>query len=191
MLAPKVRTPRRMTSGAESNHARTTTPSAPLALDHRRTISALIHIIAIKLSAGSSRVYRTHFKLGTTEWRIMALLFIQPGISPQTISDTIGFDKAAISRSIKILQKRKIAVAEPDARRSRFLRVTLTEHGRQLHDRIVRVALEREQRFVSCLSKDEADVMLGLLMRLLEMVPQTNAPLSIDGPVVRSTKKPR
>jgi len=159
-------------------------------LDHRKTVSALIHIIATKLTAGSSRVYRKHFELGTTEWRIMALLFLQPGIAPQTISETIGFDKAAISRSIKILRDRGIAAIEPDPQRSRFMRITLTESGRELHDRIVKVALERERRLLSALSKTEIETLAGLLTRLHGMVPHTNAPLSIERSAKATKDKP-
>jgi DNA-binding MarR family transcriptional regulator len=165
-------------SSAEPKRRKRLPPQPKVVLDYERHVSALIQIIANKLSSGASRLWRKQFGFGTIEYRVIALLAIKPGISPQVISQAIGFDKAAISRSIKNLQERGLVAITPDAKRTRSLHVTLTDAGYTTHDKIIPLGIERERRFVSCLSKAEVELLLEILARLHKMVPHANSPVA-------------
>ncbi|MOA61019.1 hypothetical protein D3C78_1860520 [compost metagenome] len=58
-----------------------------------------------------------------------------------------------------------------DARRNT---VSLTASGRELHDRVLKVALERERRLLSGLSAEEVDTLIELLGRLHNQVNNVN-----------------
>ena len=45
-------------------------------------------------------------------------------------------------------------------------RISLTAKGAVTHDKVIAVALERERRLLSCLSKPERETLIGLLRRV-------------------------
>jgi DNA-binding MarR family transcriptional regulator len=135
-------------------------------LDLQRNVPALLVFLANKLTASASGLYRAHFGVGTTEWRVMALLAIEPDIAAKRICEVIGFDKAAVSRTIQLLRERGLIAVRPLPQNSRSATLALTTKGRKLHDRIMLVALERERRLLSCLAADEARDLIDMLNRM-------------------------
>lgn len=148
-------------------------------LDLRRNVPALLVFLANKLTASASGLYREHFGVGTTEWRIMALLAIEPDIAAKRICEVIGFDKAAVSRTLKVLDDRGLISVRPLPNNSRSAALTLTTKGRKLHDRIITVALERERRLLSCLAPDEAERLIDMLNRMHGGLGAVDRPIDI------------
>ena len=72
-------------------------------LDLERYVPALLVFLANKLTSGASTILRRHFGVGTTEWRIMAMLAVEPWIAAGRVCKVIGFDKAAVSRTLVCL----------------------------------------------------------------------------------------
>lgn len=79
---------------------------SPHALDLENYAVAYLTWIANKVSSSASTIYRKRFGVGVTDWRIMALLAVEPWIPAARISEVIGFDKAVISRSLAFMQER-------------------------------------------------------------------------------------
>jgi DNA-binding MarR family transcriptional regulator len=148
-------------------------------LDLERYVPHLVMVVASKFASGSSRLYRQHFGLGTTEWRIMALLAVESWITPQRVCQVIGFDKAAVSRSVRVLSERGWVAVRPNRANARSFQVTLTDAGRRLHDRIIRVALERERRLLSSLAPQEVEQLRNMLNRMHRSIAATNSPIEI------------
>jgi len=153
-------------------------------LNLRRNVPALLVFLANKLTAGASGLYREHFGVGTTEWRIMAVLAIEPDIAAKRICDVIGFDKAAVSRTLKVLEDRGLISLRPLPQNSRSVTLTLTSKGRKLHDRIIVIALERERRLLSCLAADETERLIDMLNRMHAGLDAVDRP--IDMPPAKS-----
>ncbi|TAK47844.1 MAG: MarR family transcriptional regulator [Xanthobacteraceae bacterium] len=162
-----------------------------LTLDLERYVPALLIFIANKFTHGASSLYRRNFGVGVIEWRCMALLAIEPWISPNRICQVIGLDKAAISRSIRALQKQKLVEVRANSQRSRFLEVALTRKGRELHGRLVRVALEREKRLLADIEPDELEILISALNRMHRRLPEVNAPVELPPPTATLQKTPR
>jgi DNA-binding MarR family transcriptional regulator len=137
-------------------------------LDLDRYVPAFITFIANKLSNSATVFYQRNFGVNVTEWRIMSLLAIEPGISASRICSVIGFDKGPVSRNLALLQTRGMVAIRtaPDDGRSHA--ISLTARGRAVHDKVIAAALERERRLLSCLKKDEREVLIDLLRRLHE-----------------------
>src|SRR3984885_2025167 len=76
------------------------------ALDLNNYVPAALTFLANKLSSGASAIYRRRFDIGIVDWRIMALLAIEPWITAARFCDVIGLDKAAVSRSVRDLSKK-------------------------------------------------------------------------------------
>lgn len=131
-------------------------------------------VLANKLSSGASRLYLKRFGIGIIEWRVMAMVAIEPDITPARITLVIGLDKASVSReSRRLEEKGYLAVAEDPGNQRRKL-LSLTPLGYELHDRIIQVALERERRLLSDLSPDEVETLVDLLQRTTARIPHVN-----------------
>ena len=135
-------------------------------LDLERYVPAFVTFIANKLSRSATAFYQKRFGVNVTEWRIMSLLAIEPGITASRICHVIGFDKGPVSRTLTIMQNRDLITIKTDPRDGRSHSISLTPKGRQIHDAVIVAALERERRLLACLRKDEREVLIDLLRRV-------------------------
>jgi DNA-binding MarR family transcriptional regulator len=85
-------------------------------LDLERYVPAFVTFIANKLSRSATAFYQSRFGVNVTEWRIMSLLAIEPGITASRICYVIGFDKGPVSRTLALMQKRGLIAIKTDPR---------------------------------------------------------------------------
>ena len=137
-----------------------------LTLDLERYVPAFITFIANKLSNSATALYQANFGVNVTEWRMMSLLAIEPGIPASRICQVIGYDKGPVSRTLAALQKRGLIAIRTDPKDGRSHSISLTARGRATHDKVIVAALERERRLLSCLDKGEREVLIDLLRRI-------------------------
>ncbi|RXH21658.1 MarR family transcriptional regulator [Bradyrhizobium nanningense] len=137
-------------------------------LDLDRYVPAFVTFIANKLSNSATAFYQREFGVNVTEWRIMSLLAIEPGIPASRICHVIGFDKGPVSRTLAGLEKRGLISIRTDPNDGRTHSIALTAKGRATHDKVIVAALERERQLLSCLNKDEREMLIDLLRRLHE-----------------------
>src|SRR5712672_3519470 len=135
-------------------------------LDLERYVPAFVTFIANKLSRSATAFYQKRFGVNVTEWRIMSLLAIEPGITASRICHVIGFDKGPVSRTLALMQKRGLVAIKTGPLDGRSHSISLTPKGRQTHDAVIVAALERERRLLACLRKDEQEVLIDLLRRI-------------------------
>src|SRR5438046_10623767 len=148
-------------------------------LDLERYVPAFVTFIANKLSRSATVFYQKNFGVNVTEWRIMSLLAIEPGIPASRICHVIGFDKGPVSRTLSLLQKRGLVTIRTAPDDGRTHSISLTAKGRATHDKVIVAALERERRLLSVLRKDEREVLIDLLRRVhgnLDAVKGAGAP---------------
>lgn len=144
-------------------------------VDLERYVPAFLTWIANKLSRGASQHYLAVFDVGIETWRCLVLLAIHGSISAQQTSRIIGMDKGSVSRCFKSMQADGLVSISLDADDGRLRIATLTKKGRELHDQILGVALERERAFLSVLKPAEVETLIGLLRRLHENLPEVEA----------------
>jgi DNA-binding MarR family transcriptional regulator len=141
-------------------------PKVEQVLDLDRYVPALVTFIANKLSRSATAVYQKRFGVNVTEWRILALLAIEPEISAARICYVIGFDKGPVSRTLAAMEQRGLVSIRTDREDGRTYSISLTTKGAATHDKVITVALERERRVLSCLSKAERETLIVLLRRV-------------------------
>jgi DNA-binding MarR family transcriptional regulator len=145
----------------------------PARLDLTRYVPYFLTAVGNALSRGASRLYLREFGVGIGEWRVMSLLAIEPGIMANRICQVISLDKAAASRSLKELERQALvdAAATADPRRRTY---TLTARGLALHDRIIRVALQREARVLAGIDDADLEVLVRCLRRMNDNMADVN-----------------
>jgi DNA-binding MarR family transcriptional regulator len=144
------------------------------ALDLDRYIPAYFTYLAGKISNSASATYRPRFGVGITDWRIMAMLASEAWISAGRICSATGLDKAAVSRSLRVLERAGLIDIRPDQADQRRQSVALTRNGLAMHDRIVALAIEREQWLLQSFSAGERKRLLDFLRRLQAQVQAAN-----------------
>jgi DNA-binding MarR family transcriptional regulator len=106
------------------------------------------------------------FGIGIIEWRILYALAADPNLSANAICSRIDLDKAAASRSIQVLERLGYLTTATDPSDARRRTIALTPAGLALHDRVLKVALEREEHLLAGFDAEERELLLGLLRRM-------------------------
>jgi DNA-binding MarR family transcriptional regulator len=157
------------------NHFTPAEGPAKKALNLDRYATYFFTTITNKLSNGASRLYLKEFQIGVVEWRVIAMLCIEPRIPAMRITQVIAIDKGSVSRAVTSLHKQgylREIVDEVDERRKNL---ELTAAGYKLHNRIINLALERERRLLSGFTDKEVDVLLEFLGRILGNMASVNS----------------
>lgn len=144
-------------------------------LNLERYVPALLTFLTNNMSSGASACYRKHFGIGIVEWRVLAMLAVEDHISANRIVQVIGLDKGAVSRSLQMLEREGFVSTEVDSKDARRHTVTLTLSGRELHDRVLETALERERLLLANFSESEVEVLIDFLHRMSGQLPKVNA----------------
>jgi len=127
---------------------------------------AYFTFIATKMASGAAAVYRKHFGVGIEIWRVLVMLAIDEKVSVNMVCKLIGMDKGSVSRCFKSMYEKGLITFSTDPADGRVRYATLTQAGRDKHDQIKKVALERERALLSCISPEETEVLIKLLHRL-------------------------
>ena len=135
-----------------------------LDLDHYITYS--LSVIDNMLALGAYRVYRKRFGINVTEWRVLASLALYAPMTANDICQLTRTDKAPVSRGVAGLMEAGLVRREVDPKDKRRILLALTPKGRQTHDRILPVALEREDRLLAALTPEEIDEFRRILKKL-------------------------
>jgi DNA-binding MarR family transcriptional regulator len=110
--------------------------------------------------------YQALFGLRIPEWRVIAVLAEEGGLTQQGVGGATRMDKVAVSRATAALVERRLVVRRdhPGDRRSQQL--FLTEAGRRLYAEVAPKALELEGELAGALAPAEREQFLRTLDRL-------------------------
>jgi DNA-binding MarR family transcriptional regulator len=162
-------------------------------LDLNDHIATRVAIFANRLSRAASRFYRKSFGIGVVEWRLIMYIGRTNETRANRICSETDLDKGAVSRSLAALQAMGIVSVKEDGADNRRNNVALTSKGRDLHDKLVPVAFERQTRLVADLTADEIRLFLGFIEKLQAKVsggePGADAPVPTLRPLVRPLLK--
>jgi DNA-binding MarR family transcriptional regulator len=141
-------------------------PRGEPVIDLNDHIATKIAIFSNRVSRAASRFYREHYGIGVVEWRVLIFIGRAHETSANRICCQTDLDKGAVSRSLNVLARMGIVSVRADGTDSRRQNVALTAKGRNLHDRIVPVALERQRDLLADLSPSEVEVLKDILQRM-------------------------
>ena len=139
-----------------------------LQIDFDNFLPFSLTAIANRIARSASRTYLRRFGIGINEWRTIANLRAWPGITANMICQRSGLDKAAVSRSLKLLEDAGMVCPSGDSGDMRGRSMKLTEKGDELHDAVILVALERETRLLTGFTPLERAQLLSFVARLEE-----------------------
>jgi len=135
-------------------------------LDLDRYVTYSLSVIDNMLALGAYRIYRKRFGVNVTEWRVLGSLALFAPMTANDICLLTRTDKAPISRAIARLIAAGMVRRETDPSDKRRILLALTPKGRQTHDRILPIALEREAKLLSVLTPEEVEQFRRILKKL-------------------------
>jgi len=142
-------------------------PSQPagglLAQQH---ITILLVGIGLRCTRSASAYYRATFDLGMAEWRLLMVLRSTEALNVGELSTAADLDKAAVSRSLVLLQQRKLVSVTQTRTRGRAAIAELTAEGKKLSARLMQVSLQRQERLFKNFTKADKERLHALLARL-------------------------
>jgi DNA-binding MarR family transcriptional regulator len=140
-------------------------PADPNKDDRLAPITALMSsrlmVLANILKRGAILRYKRVAGLSSVEFGLVASLGRRPPMSVVRLAEAVGMDKGQISRALAGLVSRKLVSRAVNPQDNREVLVCLTRTGLIAHETIVAGALERNQRLLEQLSKDEVTMLLG------------------------------
>lgn len=134
-----------------------------------RLADFLPYLLSVSSNAVSTRVaevYRARFGLRIAEWRVMAVLGDAGDRTQRELSSATLMDKVAVNRACRELEGRGLAVRRANAADGRSHHLALTDRGREMHGRIMPLALEMEARLFASFSAEEQQTFRNLLARV-------------------------
>jgi DNA-binding MarR family transcriptional regulator len=136
-------------------------------------------VLSNTVSTAIANRYTERFDLRIPEWRVLAVLGMQPGLSAADVAARTAMDAVAVSRAVTRLLKQgrlERRYTSQDRRRSEL---RLSVQGQRVYEEIVPIARAYERTLL-----DGLDVTQRLeLDRLLQLLTQRADRLTIQPPI--------
>jgi DNA-binding MarR family transcriptional regulator len=130
----------------------------------------MLNQVAEAVSKSFQLRYHQDFGLSRTQWRILAHLYVQDGLTAKEIGARIHEDKVSISRGVAALESSKRLSRQPGSRDRRFEVLHLTREGRELFARLMKRAHAFESDLANALGKESTEELRRLLMKVLPLL---------------------
>jgi len=114
-----------------------------------------LSVLSNTVSSAIAAAYFANFGLSIPEWRVMAILAANPGLSAAEVTARTAMDKVAVSRAVaSLLKQKRIARQTARADRRRSL-LKLAPAGQRVYGQVVPFALAYERELIAPLSGRE------------------------------------
>lgn len=126
-----------------------------------------LSVLSNLVSSAIAGSYSSRFGISIPEWRVMAVLAMQPELSAAQVAERTAMDKVAVSRAVSsLLDKGRIerSVSPGDRRRSIL---KLSTEGVNIYREVVPLALRHEQSLLDVLDSTDRVALERILDTLL------------------------
>ena len=141
------------------------------AFDLGRFLPYMLNQVAEAVSKSFQERYRD-FGLSRTQWRILAHLYAQDGLTAKEISARINEDKVSISRGVAALENNGRLSRQPVANDRRFEGLHLTDEGRVLFAQLTERAISFESDLAETLGNESTRELRNILEKLLPLLKE-------------------
>lgn len=125
-------------------------------------LSVLSNMVSEKIALE----YRRAFDLTVPQWRVMAVVHGEPGISAKDVSSRTVMDKVAVSRAVARLIEQGRMTRAGSKRDGRLSALFLTKAGEDVYAAVAPRARSFEQDLVAHLTEEERRILEQLLGKL-------------------------
>jgi len=134
----------------------------------------LVAALSGRLNRRAGNFYQRRYGFGMAEFRVLLTLCLVDGVNVGEVAQAADMDKAAASRSLRLLQERGYVAMQQTPTRGRAAIARLTREGEVLARDVRQVARQRNERLLSVLSAEERVLAETLVRRLIDGVEHMN-----------------
>jgi DNA-binding MarR family transcriptional regulator len=125
-------------------------------------LNRLANAVALDLS----EIYRDRFGIEIPEWRVLVTVGQWNECTAKQVASSTRMHKTRVSRAVASLEERKLLTRTSNAEDGREMRLCLTKAGQRTYTALIPLALNWEDRLLSCLSDAQRRAFLGALTQL-------------------------
>lgn len=129
-----------------------------------------LSVLSNAVSRKIADIYEREFGLSVWQWRIIAVLGENEGLTSTEVAQRTLMDKPTVSRAAASLIERGILDRTIDLEDRRRAPMKLSSEGQAIYAAVIPMALESEREFLDALSESEAQTLHALLSRLAAVV---------------------
>ena len=129
-----------------------------------------LSVLANRVSGLIAREYSERFALRIPEWRAIAVLGGESGLTVTQIAARTAMDKVSVSRAIRTLVERDHVERIASQLDGRLSHLQLTTTGREIYSKVAPLALKYERAITGELSPQEFEWLNTMMDHLLEQV---------------------
>ena len=128
--------------------------------------SFLICALANKIAVIAARNVRKLLDLSLMEWRVLAVLAVEPAASPGRIIEVSGVNKAAVSRAVSAMERRGLVTRAPAPGHGLRTQLHLTAAGHAVHDQGIGARVQAEEQLLAGLTPADRARLSSVLRQL-------------------------
>ncbi len=102
-----------------------------------------------------ARLYQDRFGLSIWQWRVLAILGAQNGLTAGQVASRAAMDKMAVSRALSGLMARALVIRKTSDKDGRARILSLTDTGLNIYNEIAPLAREQEQHLLEGFSVED------------------------------------
>ena len=127
--------------------------------------------LASRLNREASAFYRSGWDISMAEWRLLLVLRRTGALNISELAEQADIDKAAASRSLKLLQDRGLIDVEMTRSRGRAAITRLTQRGHDLAETLKEHGDDRQERLFEAFSPADMRQLSLLLTAVAKELP--------------------
>ncbi len=152
--------------GAATNTATAANDRRAGVTDFDSSPSYLVCALANKITVMAARDLRQLLGISVMEWRVMAILAVEPGATPGRVIEFTGVNKSVVSRAVNTLVKRGLVRRELAPDHGLRTHLSLTPAGHDVHDEGIGSQLKAEEKLMDGVSAEDRARLVHNLRRL-------------------------
>jgi DNA-binding MarR family transcriptional regulator len=133
-------------------------------------LATLVAMVANRLTRGASDHYRRMHGIGVMEMRILLALRKMGDLSAFEIAHATDLDKAAVSRSMRVLERLGYIRIVRTGKADRRVVAITTDSGRVFQEQLHAIQQARQDAYLEGFSPEELDQFWRMLPRLFDRV---------------------
>lgn len=128
----------------------------------------LVRIGKMTRAIATQRFTALGYEITPEQMTVLAALIDHDGLYQRQIGALTLKDRPNITRIIKILEKMELVTKTPDVNKRKIFKISITDKGRKVFDKVIPTALELWQRTIEGVPEDELLITLKVLQKFKE-----------------------
>lgn len=125
-----------------------------------------LSVLSNNVSSLLASLYTEKFGISIPEWRMVAVLGEEPGLTSTQIASRVAMDKVAVTRAVQSLIEKRLVRRSSSQADGRVSHLNLTKAGQRVYDEVVPMALAVEHKVWGALAPAEKDYWDEMLSKM-------------------------